>query len=127
MDALQSDAANSTPAPATETALPELPFTLTLLKDGKDAPAREFAESEINSSTKYFFHAVEVPVTVNRELRSPEDGGSTRHIEIDIKGTPLQVRTGWKHDWSSAALGSQLTSVLPLVAVVWVDPTVCDG
>lgn len=94
-DAMQSEVANSSAAAATETTLPELPFTLTLVKDGQDVPSREFAEAEINSSTKYYFHAVEVPVTVNRELRSPEDGGSTRHIEIDIKGTPLQVRVGF--------------------------------
>lgn len=34
---------------------------------------------------------VYVCVQVNKELRQPADGGSTKHIEINIKGTGLQV------------------------------------
>jgi len=73
--------------------LPDLPFTLTIHKDGSTLPKRHFEDSEVNTSTKYYFHSVEAPVTVNRELRQPADGGSTRHIEIDIAGTGLQYLT----------------------------------
>lgn len=80
-----------------EEALPELPFKLTLLaKEDNKVQPRRFQEEEINNSTKHFFdsYSFEAPVVVNRELRSPADGGSTRHIEIDISGTP-----GLKVSW----------------------------
>lgn len=48
-------------------------------------------ESEVNPSTKHYFTAVEVSIEKNMELRTPEDGGSTRHIDLKILGTPLTV------------------------------------
>jgi NADPH-ferrihemoprotein reductase len=39
---------------------------------------------EVHNSTKHYFTAVDCPVTLSRELRSPQDGGSTVHIEVDI-------------------------------------------
>ena len=33
------------------------------------------------------FYGLQVVVTANRELRSQADGGSTRHIELDITNT----------------------------------------
>lgn len=48
---------------------------------------------KINSSTKYYFTAPECEVICNRELRSPEDGGSTRHVEIDLSSSGLTYHT----------------------------------
>lgn len=38
----------------------------------------------VNKQTKHFFTAVDCPVSVARELRSNNDGGSTLHIEVDV-------------------------------------------
>jgi hypothetical protein len=77
----------------------ELDFSLLFLPAGKNggkplAP-KKLADAQIQASTKFFFHNHEVPVRVNRELRSPLDGGSTRHIELDLAGTGLTVRGCW--------------------------------
>lgn len=50
-------------------------------------------EVNVNSSTKHYFTAVDCPVTTIRELRSPEDSGSTVHVEIDISNSPVQYKT----------------------------------
>ena len=61
--------------------------------NGKVPPnPKKFNDSQIQSSTKYYFHNVTCPVTTNRELRTPLDGGSTKHIEVDITGSGVQVR-----------------------------------
>lgn len=38
----------------------------------------------MNTSTKHFFTAPDVPVTVNRELRQNDESGSTVHVEFNI-------------------------------------------
>lgn len=68
----------------------EVPFKLEYV-EGPMGRLRALSEGSVNSSTKYYFHSIEVPITVNRELRSPKDGGSSRHIEIDIKDTSIKV------------------------------------
>ncbi len=79
-----------------EAAEAELDFSLLFLpagkKNGKPLAAKKVADAQIQASTKFFFHNHEVPVRVNRELRSPLDGGSTRHLELDLAGTGLTVR-----------------------------------
>ena len=50
------------------------------------------ALAKVNTSTKHFFSAPEAQVLVNRELRSP-NSGSTRHLEIDLKGTGVNYET----------------------------------
>jgi hypothetical protein len=71
-------------------AVPELAVKLNFLPRGAAKPAH-VDESAINSSTKFYFNSFAVRTTVNRELRKPADGGSTKHIELDIRGTPVQV------------------------------------
>jgi NADPH-ferrihemoprotein reductase len=39
---------------------------------------------QVHGSSKAFFQSFDCPVSAVRELRSPEDGGSTVHVEIDI-------------------------------------------
>lgn len=73
----------------------ELDFSLLFLpaaKNGKPLVPKKLSDAQIQSSTKFFFHHQEVPVVTNRELRTPLDGGSTRHIELDLAGTGLTVR-----------------------------------
>lgn len=49
----------------------------------------------IHSSCKYYFVAHDCPVTVNRELRLPADGGVTRHIEVDISGSGEEISSSF--------------------------------
>lgn len=52
--------------------------------------------SQINTSTKHFFTSPVATVSVNRELRAESRGsdiGSTRHIEVDLKGTNIKYNT----------------------------------
>lgn len=58
---------------------------------GKVPPPKQIDEAKIQSSTKFYWHNVECPVVTNRELRTPLDGGSTRHIEVDITGSGVEV------------------------------------
>ena len=39
---------------------------------------------KVHGSSRHYFQSFDCPVTAVRELRSPEDGGSTVHIEIGI-------------------------------------------
>jgi NADPH-ferrihemoprotein reductase len=50
-------------------------------------------ESKIQASTKFFFHNHQVAVVTNRELRTPKDGGSTRHVEVSLAGSGLSYTT----------------------------------
>jgi sulfite reductase alpha subunit-like flavoprotein len=86
----------SVSASITETVeTPELDFMLTYVPStgGRVSSAKKLEDSKINSSTKYYFpnHHAEVRVAVNRELRTPKDGGSTKHIELDLQGSGLTV------------------------------------
>lgn len=47
----------------------------------------------INSSTKYFFSSPEAVITTNREMRDPEDGGNTVHMEFNIANTGVKYQT----------------------------------
>ena len=48
---------------------------------------------EITLSSKAYFSSISCPVSSKRELRSPADGGSTLHIELDIRNTSLVYQT----------------------------------
>jgi len=39
---------------------------------------------QVHGSLRPFFTAIDCPVTCVKELRTPADGGSTKHVEIDI-------------------------------------------
>lgn len=47
----------------------------------------------VHGSSKHYFTAVDCPVDVVKELRSPEDGGSTVHVEIDITNANFDYQT----------------------------------
>jgi len=62
--------------------LPETPYHVEFLSVA--TKPKTLTDSEIHSSSKRYFSAVKCPVTVNRELRTPLDSGSTKHVEIDV-------------------------------------------
>ncbi|CAM9786407.1 unnamed protein product [Chrysoparadoxa australica] len=70
----------------------QLPFTLDWVGDNDKTP-HTTKESEAVTSARYFWQAQSVRVICNRELRTPADGGSTRHIEVSLEGTSLSYET----------------------------------
>jgi len=73
--------------------LDDLEWTVRYLKsvpskEEVQAAHRAVLPSSCNMSSRYYFTSVPAKVIVNRELRKGGEG-STRHIEIDIKGTSL--------------------------------------
>ncbi|KAG6617378.1 putative NADPH-cytochrome P450 reductase [Phytophthora cinnamomi] len=48
---------------------------------------------KMKASTKHFFTASSAKVVVNRELRPSTDGGSTVHVELDLRGTGVTYET----------------------------------
>lgn len=63
---------------------PSCPFEVEFLNQNCPSEEIKFDSEEINSFTKHYFTAVDCPITTSRELQSPEGGGSTLHIEMDI-------------------------------------------
>jgi len=76
---------------------PELDFELKFLDAAKSATTkpRRFRETEVVSSAKHYFgyDVGTVRIVENTELRSPEDSGSTKHIEVDLKGSGQSYQT----------------------------------
>eukprot|EP00640_Fibrocapsa_japonica_P000889 CAMPEP_0113933598 /NCGR_PEP_ID=MMETSP1339-20121228/740_1 /TAXON_ID=94617 /ORGANISM="Fibrocapsa japonica" /LENGTH=678 /DNA_ID=CAMNT_0000934937 /DNA_START=174 /DNA_END=2210 /DNA_ORIENTATION=+ /assembly_acc=CAM_ASM_000762 len=67
-----------------------VPFALKELKgvSPRSVRPKEFDESQVNASTRFYFQSHTFKVVQNRELRSKcADGGSTRHIEVELKGS----------------------------------------
>jgi len=62
--------------------LPECHISVEYLSEPSSPD--QIAVGDVHLSSKHYFTAVDCPVTLKRELRSPEDTGSTLHIEIDI-------------------------------------------
>jgi len=62
--------------------LPECQFSVEYLA-GPASPDKIPVEN-VHLSSKHYFSAVDCPVTLKRELRSPVDEGSTLHVEVDI-------------------------------------------
>ena len=58
----------------------------TIFIDGPDAKAEAISLNLVNTSTKHFFTAPLASITTNRELRSTTTEGSTRHIELSLRG-----------------------------------------
>lgn len=54
---------------------------------------RNHSETRMKTSTKHFFTAANAKVIMNRELRLSTVGGSTFHMEIDLKGTGIEYLT----------------------------------
>lgn len=53
----------------------------------------EEAPMNAHHSSKHFFTAPRLKVVENRELRGELDGGSTRHLEVDIHNTNINYET----------------------------------
>ncbi len=51
-------------------------------------PNRNIPLDQVHGSGRVYFTAVDCPVADIKELRSPQDGGSTKHVEIDISQAP---------------------------------------
>jgi NADPH-ferrihemoprotein reductase len=48
---------------------------------------------EVSLSSKAYFSSIACPLLSQRELRSPADGGSTLHVEIDIRNSSMVYHT----------------------------------
>jgi NADPH-ferrihemoprotein reductase len=64
--------------------LPDTQYQVEYVKSGSSGNSKELAHDEIHNSSRHFFTSVDCPVSVNRELRSSADPGSTVHVEIDV-------------------------------------------
>ncbi|GMF64638.1 unnamed protein product [Phytophthora lilii] len=53
----------------------------------------EVKDVKMKASTKHFFTAANAKVVVNRELRPSTEGGSTVHVELDLRGTGVTYQT----------------------------------
>lgn len=83
---------DSAAAAPTAVKRPVLPFVLRPLPSGSDASA--YATDAMDNrpialSSKAHFNNALVKVVCNRELRQDLKFGSTRHVELDVKGTDL--------------------------------------
>jgi len=56
------------------------------------APADSISMDDVQNSTKHYFTSVDCAITSKRELRSPDDEGSTLHVEIDISDAKEEVK-----------------------------------
>ncbi|TDH68183.1 hypothetical protein CCR75_004108 [Bremia lactucae] len=50
-------------------------------------------EARLKASTKHFLTAKQVKIVVNRQLRRSTEGGSTVHVELDLRGTGITYET----------------------------------
>lgn len=58
-------------------------------KDGiKPVQRGEVPLDKVHGSSRHHFTAIDCPVSVRRELRTPLDGGSTVHVEIGVSHDP---------------------------------------
>jgi NADPH-ferrihemoprotein reductase len=62
--------------------LPECEYAIEY-HDSKTKP-KDIPLDQVHGSSRPYFTSVDCPIAAIRELRSPEDGGSTVHVEIDI-------------------------------------------
>lgn len=59
----------------------------SLLSSTSEATRTNTPLEQVHGSGRPFFTAVDCPVTQVQELRTPADGGSTKHVELDISKT----------------------------------------
>jgi len=96
---VKGEAAAAVAATAADTAvLPDCQYSIEwqphLSKDDAEAADENRASvpsSTIHGSSRNFFSAVDCPVTTVKELRTPADGGSTVHVEIDVSNAPSTI------------------------------------
>ncbi|CAI5731945.1 unnamed protein product [Hyaloperonospora brassicae] len=73
---------------------PEYEYQLvTIRASGVEKLATEAKGVKMKASTKHFFTAKSTKVVVNRELRQATRGGSTVHVELDLRGTGVTYQT----------------------------------
>jgi NADPH-ferrihemoprotein reductase len=65
-----------------ESKLPECEYAIDY-HDANTKPEK-ISMDQVHGSSRPYFTSVDCPVAKVRELRSPEDSGSTKHVEIDI-------------------------------------------
>jgi len=96
-------------APTDKTVLPDCQYSIEwqpqMSKDDvltADENRASVPLSTVHGSSKNFFAAVDCPVTLVKELRSPADGGSTVHVEIDISNAPGTIPTNNLKEYMTA-------------------------
>ena len=62
--------------------LPECEYEIEYHSSGTSP--KKIALDKIHGSSRPYFTSFDCPVKASRELRSPQDGGSTLHVEIDV-------------------------------------------
>ncbi|DAZ99033.1 TPA: hypothetical protein N0F65_010919, partial [Lagenidium giganteum] len=79
---------------SSDAAAPELAYEFVEIPTPKDpAQAVDLKNVRMKSSTKYFFSSTSAKVVVNREVRQSTVGGSTVHIEFDLRDTGIEYLT----------------------------------
>lgn len=63
--------------------LPECPYVVEYSTSKKATPEK-LSLDQVHGSSRHYFTSYDCPVTEVRELRSPQDPGSTVHVEIDV-------------------------------------------
>uniref|UniRef100_M4BLU6 NADPH--hemoprotein reductase n=2 Tax=Hyaloperonospora arabidopsidis (strain Emoy2) TaxID=559515 RepID=M4BLU6_HYAAE len=73
---------------------PEYEYQLVEIRASEvEKLANEAKGVKMKASTKHFFTAESTKVVVNRELRQSTVGGSTVHVELDLRGTGATYQT----------------------------------
>lgn len=89
---------NATTAGAEELSAPECEYACEELRASVAeqlvaAQAQQPSDVRVKSSTKHFFTSTQAKVVVNRELRQSTAGGSTVHLELDLRDSGLTYVT----------------------------------
>ena len=71
----------------------DLPFKLLVLDAAGAAKRAAPKEFEAAAASRFYWSAAPLKVLVNRELRSPKDGGSTAHVELDAPAAKMTYVT----------------------------------
>ncbi|KAG1708782.1 hypothetical protein DVH05_022404 [Phytophthora capsici] len=73
---------------------PEFEYELVEIRQSEAEKMKaEPKEVKMKASTKHFFTSKQAKVVVNRELRPSTEGGSTVHVEFDLRGTGVTYET----------------------------------
>lgn len=82
------------PTPEDEFKLPDCEYAIEYHDKYTTSKPKGVPLEQVHGSSKPYFTSFDCPVKAIRELRSPEDGGSTVHVEIDIsKAKGLSYQT----------------------------------
>lgn len=66
------------------TDLPDCEYVIQYHSKTTTSQKKNVPLDHVHGSGRVYFTSVDCPITVVKELRSPQDGGSTKHVEIDI-------------------------------------------